>query len=304
MNQKGELVFYNFNTGFITFYTKEGIQKSHYKPGGTNANYLEKGEKYFLEQIGIDQYQFQQELKYQSDINTDTNNYSQNSLNTSIDKASNANKDSSEFDSSNDKHKELLEKDKSKLNLRKDEAYIATNNLSYGEQIINNYKFDQADIVKTVQALMLLIDFTTPLWVKTLLLSLQPIKNMEKHFESLSNNYPNLTVKLEEVKAINYNEVELDEKTTTNKKIKNEFDESSERSTIIQNAKINYEQIIGKNKTSESLVLTKEELLEAFFITLCAVHNSNLDTYEHLCNSNCNEEIESLGNTPKAIEVF
>lgn len=51
--------------------------------------------------------------------------------------------------------------------------------------LINKNESANSDIIKTVQALMLIIDFTTPQWIKNLILSLHPIKNMYKHFELL-----------------------------------------------------------------------------------------------------------------------
>ena len=84
------------------------------------------------------------------------------------------------------------------------------------------------NVMKTVQALMLIIDFTTPEWIKTLILSLHPIKNMQKHFEYPSYD-PKFDIELEEIPE-DYNKEVMEIIINKEEEVKNEFDESSEKS--------------------------------------------------------------------------
>ena len=168
-----------------------------------------------------------------------------------------------------------------------------------------NTKLDNnVNVIKIVQALMLIIDFTTPEWVKNLILSLHPIKNIAKHFELPSNDPASFVMQLKEAKKTNYQKIELEEKNATSKKIRNEFDENLERSTISQSAEVSYDQIIEQKLKPEELVCNKElnSIIQVYEFLLIALadetntnsrelkHHNELEVADKLAIINCRED--------------
>ena len=161
------------------------------------------------------------------------------------------------------------------------------------------------NVIKTVQALMLIIDFTTPEWVKNLILSLHPIKNMEKHFALPSTDPVKFVMEFEKTEDINYQKVELDEKNVTGRKIKNEFDENSERSTICQSAEVSYNQIIEQKLKPEELACDEEvdAVMQIFMFLLTgvaskiAISSRELEQHNELEQHGKNANSRGAGNS-------
>ena len=192
-------------------------------------------------------------------INDSTDNSSINNDLSSSSSTSKSNKPNDGIEMINMYQKSYSIKYGSKVNTSADITKIYNDANNQLINISNNDNSSHLNVIKTVQFLMFFIDYVTPQWIKTLILSLHPIKNMEKHFE-YPNYSPKLAIELESAEDINYEKVELDEKNAISKKIKNEFDENLERSTISQGAIINYEEFIGKNKLNEDIVLDEANL--------------------------------------------
>lgn len=139
---------------------------------------------------------------------------------------------------------------------------------------------------------MFFIDYITPLWIKTLILSLHPIKNMHKHFQYPSYE-PKFVVELEET-LDDYNGENTHIIINKENKIKNEFDETSEKSqreekavaridlkktdqAITDNAQLADPDIIDKEKIIQRYINENEKVS---YIGEQALYDSNSQCIE------------------------